>query len=152
MKIRSVKSHAHRRAFVVETARDCLEFPWSQAGCAPTSDDPVVTIAPDPELGNEAFTYRLASGAEGTVHLDHVLHFVGEPDYQRRQLLYALSCEAQDALAASDRSKRSIARQLGTSLAQVSRLFDPANTKKSLDQMVRLLTALGRRVNLHVEP
>ena len=105
----------------------------------------------DPELGREGFTYRLASGAEGTVHVDHVLRFVRDPDYQRKELLYALTNEALDALAASGRTKRSLARQLGTSLAQIARLLDPANARKSLDQMVRLLAALGRRVELHFE-
>ncbi len=101
-------------------------------------------------LGNEGFTYRLASGAEGTIHVDHVLRFVGDPDYQRAELLYALMSEALDALAASGRTKRSFARQLGTSPAQLARLLDSANTRKSMDQLVRLLAALGRRVDLHV--
>jgi hypothetical protein len=29
----------------------------------------------DAELGGEAFTYVLASGREGTVHVDHVLEY-----------------------------------------------------------------------------
>lgn len=33
------------------------------------SADPLVEVAPDPELGNEAFTYQLSSGAEGTIHV-----------------------------------------------------------------------------------
>lgn len=152
MKIRTARSNAHRRAFLVETARGTFEFPWAQSEVVPSPADPVVTIDPDPELGKEAFSYRLRSGAEGTVHLDHVLHFVREPGYQREQLVYELTCRAMDALADSGRSKRSLARQLGTSLAQVSRLFDSSNTQKSLDQMVRLLAALGRRVDLHVAP
>lgn len=151
MKIRSVRSDPRRRAFAVATARGVLEFPWTQVDVVPSSGDPVVAIGPDPELGGEAFTYRLASGAEGTVHVDHVLRFVRDPDYQRRELLYALTNEALDALAASGRTKRSIARQLGTSLAQLARLLDPTNSRKSVDQMVRLLAALGRRVELRVE-
>jgi len=151
VKIRSVRSDPRRRAFAVSVARQVLEFPWTQLDVIPSSSDPVVKVGPDPELGGEGFTYRLASGAEGTVHLDHVLRFVRDPDYQRRELLYALTGEALAALAASGRTKRSIARQLGTSLAQLARLFDPANSRKSVDQMVRLLAALGRRLELHVE-
>ena len=111
----------------------------------------MVDVRPDPELGREGFTYRLASGAEGTVHIDHVLRFVRDPDLQRRELLYELTNEALDALAASGRTKRSLARQLGTSLAQIARLLDPANARKSLDQMVRLLAALGRRLEPRFE-
>ena len=152
MKIRSVRSDPRRRAFDVTVARQVLEFPWTQLDVAPSSSDPVVEVGPDPELGGEGFTYRLASGAEGTVHLDHVLRFVRDPDYQRREILYAFTGEALDAMAASGRTKRSIARQLGTSLAQIARLLDPANSRKSVDQMVRLLAALGRRLEVRFEP
>lgn len=151
MKIRSVIPVARRRAFSIQTARGSFEFPWSELDVVPSAEDPVALAFPDPELGREGFTYRLASGAEGTVHVDHVLRFVRDPDYQRKELLYALTNEAIDALAASGRTKRSLARQLGTSLAQLARLLDPANSRKSLDQLVRLLTALGRVVELHVD-
>ena len=151
MKIRSVRSDPRRRAFAVATARGVLEFPWTEVDVLPSPSDPVVAIGPDPELGGEGFTYRLASGAEGTVHLDHVLRFVRDPDYQRRELLYGLTNEALDALASSGRTKRGVARQLGTSLAQIARLLDPANSRKSLDQMVRLLAALGRRLEPRFE-
>jgi hypothetical protein len=117
-------------------------------GRAVVHPDLLVEVAPDPELGREGFTYRLESGAEGTVHLDHVLRFVRDPEYQRDELLYELTIEARDALASSGRTKRSVARQLGTSLAQLARLLDPTNDRKSIDQMVRLLAALGRRVDL----
>jgi hypothetical protein len=150
-KIRSVRSDPRRRAFAVTIARGILEFPWTEVDVVPSSADPVVEIGPDPELGGEAFTYRLASGAEGTIHIDDVLRFVRGPDYQRRELLHALTNQAIDALAGSGRAKRSVARQLGTSPAQLARLLDPANSRKSVDQMVRLLAALGRRLELHVE-
>jgi len=151
VKIRSVRSDARRRAFAVAVGRSVLEFPWTQVEFVPSAKDPVVEVGPDPELGNEGFTYLLKSGAEGTVHIDHVFRFVRDPEYQRRDLLYSLTNEALDALAASGRAKRSVARQLGTSLAQVARLLDPANARKSLDEMVRLLAALGRRLDVHVE-
>lgn len=150
MKIRSVRPDPRRRAFHVTTARGGYEFPWAQLDVVPSAADPVVQVAPDPDLGREGFTYRLASGREGTVHAEHVLRFVRDPDYQRAELLYSLTNEAIDALAASGRTKRSVARQLGTSLAQLARLLDPRNSRKSVDQMIRLLTALGRSVELRV--
>ena len=151
MKIRSVRTDRRRRAFAVSVARQVLEFPWTQLDVVPSTSDPVVEVGPDPEIGGEGFTYPLASGAEGTVHLDHVLRFVRDPDYQRRELLYALTNEAVNALAASGRTKRSVARQLGTSLAQIARLLDPGNSRKSVDQMVRLLASLGRRLEPRFE-
>jgi hypothetical protein len=150
VKIRSVRSDARRRSFAVTTARGVFEFPWAQLEVIPSAADPVTAVASDPELGGEGFTYRLESGAEGTVHIDHVLRFVRFPDYQRKELLYELTSEAAEALAASGRTQRSLARQLRTSLAQIARLLDVTNTRKSLDQMVRLLSALGRRVSLRV--
>ena len=150
MKIRSVIPVTRRRAFSIQTGRGSFEFPWSELDVVPSAADPVVEAFPDPELGREGFTYRLASGAEGTVHVDHVLRFVRDPDYQRKDLLYALTNEAIDSLAASGRTKRSLARQLGTSLAQLARLLDPANGTKSVDQMIRLLAAMGRSVELRV--
>lgn len=152
MKIRSVRSDSRRHAFAVTTARGVHEFPWTQLEVVPSISDPVVEVAPDPELGGEGFTYRLASGAEGTVHVDHVLRFVRDPEYQRNELIYELTSEAIDSLAASGRTKRSVARQLCTSLAQIARLLDPVNTHKSMDQLIRLLAALGRRVDLRFEP
>lgn len=150
MKIRSVRSDARRRAFAVMTARGEYEFPWAHLEVVPTREDPVASVTPDPEIGNEGFTYRLASGIEGTVHIDHVIRHARDPEYLRVELLYELTNEARDALRGSGRTQRSLCRQLGTSLAQMARLLDPANTRKSLDQMVRLLGALGRHVELHV--
>ena len=152
MKIRSVRSDARRHAFAVTTAHAAYEFPWTQLDVVPSVADPLIEVAPDPELGFEGFTYRLRSGAEGTVHLDHVLRFARDPEYQRNLLLYELTSEALDALSESGRTKRSVARQLCTSLAQLARLLDPTNTRKSMDQPVRLLAALGRRVDLRFEP
>ncbi|NUN52804.1 MAG: hypothetical protein HUU06_08465 [Planctomycetaceae bacterium] len=150
MKIRSVRIDRRRRCFLVRTARGEFEFPWAQLTVVPSPADPVASVAPDPELGREAFTYRLASGAVDSVHIDHVLRFVGDPEYRRKELLHALTLEAGKALPSSGRSKRSLARQLGTSIAQVLRLLDTADSRKSLDSMVRLLAALGRRVEVRV--
>ena len=46
---------------------------------------------------------------------------------------------------------RPLHEKLNQSLAQLGRLLDPTNSRKSMDQLVRLLTALGRRVQLSVE-
>lgn len=63
VRIRSVRSDPRRRAFAVSVGRAVHEFPWTQLDVVPSATDPVVDAAPDPELGNGAFTYRLASGA-----------------------------------------------------------------------------------------
>jgi len=47
-------------------------------------------------------------------------------------------------------ARREIIRRLGTSPSQLYRLLDPTNDRKSLDQMLRLLTVLSRDVELVV--
>ncbi|HVC71342.1 MAG TPA: hypothetical protein VNC61_13890 [Acidimicrobiales bacterium] len=48
-------------------------FPYTKADPAPLPTDRIAEVFVDPELGREGFTYRLASGAEGSVHIDAVL-------------------------------------------------------------------------------
>jgi len=46
------------------------------------------------ELGNEAVTYVLRSGAEGSIHIDHVLEYNQDPDYLAELLSHKLAVEA----------------------------------------------------------
>jgi hypothetical protein len=98
----------------------------------------------------EAFTYVLRSGATGTVHVEQVLEYHRDPSYLRDQLLYRLTLEAQTRLAASPLAKREIMRRLGTSAAQLYRLPDQANYRKSLDHTLALLQVLDCDVDLHI--
>ena len=66
------------------------------------------TIRVDRELGSEAVTYTLASGHEGSVHIEQVLEYNKDPNYLRDRLLYALTLEAQKRLARSPLSRREI--------------------------------------------
>ena len=144
MKIRSVRPNNRRRAFEVRTWRDCLSFPYSKSHPTPTTDDPVTRLYVDPELACEAFTYRLSSGREGSVHVDQVLEYNEDPTFMRDLLLYELTLEAQRCLQASSLSKREVIRRLGTSPAQFYRLLDQTNTRKSIDNLLRLLRVLKK--------
>jgi len=104
----------------------------------------------DREIGNEGFTYVLESGAEGTVHVDQVLEYNEDPTYLRDQLLYRLTIEAQDRVAASKLSKREIIRRLGTSASQFYRVLDETNYTKSVGQLLALLHILGCEVDFTV--
>lgn len=148
MKLRSVSVDARRRRFDVRLGRKRLSFPFVRARPAPSADDPVKEVFVDDELGREAFTYVLSSGAEGTVHGDEVLDFNADPAYLRELLLHRLSIEAEERLARSGLSKREVIRLLKTSPAQLYRLLDPTNTRKSIDQMIRLLAVLSCEVEL----
>lgn len=104
----------------------------------------------DEELGHEAFTYELASGEEGTVHIDQVLDYNRDPRYLSDLLLYKLTLVARERVERSRLSKRELIRRLGTSAAQLYRLLDPTNYAKSIDQLVALLSVLDCEVDLIV--
>jgi hypothetical protein len=150
MKIRSVKANNRRKVFEVTAAKKRLLFPFARLEVRPTPDDPIAKVFVDKELGAEGLTYVLRSGREGTVHIEDVLEYNQDPDYLRDLLLYRLTLEAQKAVAATPLARREIIRRLGTSPAQLYRLLDPTNYRKSVDQVLRLLQVLDRDVELVV--
>ncbi|MBI4880877.1 MAG: XRE family transcriptional regulator [Planctomycetes bacterium] len=68
----------------------------------------------------------------------------------RDLLLYKLTIEAQKRLEESPLSKREIIRRLGTSAAQLYRLLDSTNYRKSVDKLLLLLHVLDCEVDLVV--
>lgn len=150
MKIRTVKANNHRKVFVVRTYKGAYEYPYAKLDLRPTKANPLVSVYADDELGNEAFTYTLASGDEDTIHVDRVLEQNRDPAYMRDLLLYKLTIEAKKRVKESDLSVRNISRMLGTSATQYYRLLDEENYQKSMDQMVNLFAVLGCAVDLKV--
>ena len=67
-------------------------------------------------------------------------------------LIHKLTVEARRRAKRSGLSRRELARRLGTSVPQLYRLLDPANTPKSLGQLVGLLHLLDCDVRLVVSP
>ncbi|RKZ12823.1 hypothetical protein DRQ53_14245 [bacterium] len=104
----------------------------------------------DPEIGREGFTYELASGAEGTIHMDHVLEYNQDPEYLKNQVLYSLTLEAVRRVEASELSNRELIRRLGTSASQYYRLLDQTNYSKSIGQLLALLEVLECEVEFIV--
>jgi len=150
VKIRSVRHNNRKKTFEVRTSTKRFVFPFSKAGPSPTIEDPVRQIVVDDEAGREAFTYMLHSGRSGTVHMEQVLEYNQDPSYLRNLLLYRLTIEAQHRVAASPLSKREIMRRLGTSAAQLYRLLDQTNYRKSVDQVLALLQVLNCDIDLVV--
>ena len=148
--IASVKANNRRRAFEVTCGKGHFTFPYEKADPRPSRDDPIIDLFIDPEVGNEGFSYVLASGADGCVLIDWVFDYNEEPGYMRDLLLYNLTLQAQKRLEASSLSKREIIRRLGTSPAQFYRLIDQTNYRKSVDKMLSLLQVLGCEVDLVV--
>jgi len=150
VRIRSVTHNNRKKVFEVRASTKTLIFPFSKAEPTPTIRDPITQLAVDAEAGREAFTYVLHSGRTGTVHIEQLLEYNQDPTYLRDLLLYRLTLEAQKRIAASPLSKREIVRRLGTSAAQLYRLLDQTNYRKSVDQVLALLQVLNCEVDLVV--
>ena len=150
MKIKQVRRNNRRKAFEVVTRRQTYLFPYAKLAVQPSETDRIADLVVDTDFGNEAFTYRLESGREGTVHIDHVLEYNQDPHVLRDLLLYKLTLEVQQRVAASPLSKRELIRRLGTSATQFYRLLDQTNYKKSVGQLLSLLAILDCEIDLVV--
>lgn len=150
MKILGVESNNRKHVFEVRTSRETLMFPYAKTIPAPTSTDRIIKVFVDPELGREAFTYVLSSGAEGSVHIDSVLEYNEDPSYMAELAMYRLTQEARDRFERSGLSAREVSRWLGTSPTQLYRLLEPTNYTKSLRQLISLLYLLGAEVEVAV--
>lgn len=148
MKVKRVTANNRKKCFQIETRKGVYEFPYSSLTVKPSSRDPLMSVKPDPEIGNEGLVYRLRSGAEDTVHIEQVLEYAGDYQYLCEQLLYKLTLEAQKLIKKSGLSKRELSRKLKTSPTQLYRLLDQSFYGKTIDQMVKLLHALGKSVDL----
>jgi len=150
MRVRSVEFNNRRRDFTVRLGASSYRYPFVRLETPPAPGDHVVSAYVDPEIAREGFSYVFASGADGTVHGEQVLDYNKDPRYLREALLYQLTIEAQQRLGASPLSRREIARRMETSAAQVCRLLDQTNTRKSVDEVLRLLGVLECEVQVSV--
>ncbi len=153
MKIRSVAVN-NRKAQLEVTVRSgkVLPIPFAKLDPRPSTDDRLARAYVDKELANEAVTYVLRSGAEGSVHIDHVLDYNEDPTYLADMLIHKLTVEARRRAEHSGASRRELARRLNTSVPQLYRLLDPTNTRKGLGQLVALLHLLDCDVELVINP
>ena len=150
MKNKKVTHNNRRKAFEVVINGNKYLFPYAKLEVQPSSTNRITGVLVDRDLGNEAFTYCLESGEEGTVHIDHVLEYNQDPNYLRDLLLYRLTLEVQKRVEGSSLSKRELIRRLGTSATQFYRLLDQTNYKKSVGQLLSLLHILDCEVDLVV--
>ncbi|HBA38227.1 MAG TPA: hypothetical protein DCZ05_00335 [Deltaproteobacteria bacterium] len=146
MKIKSVSINNRKKSVEITTRKGILSFPFARLRVKPTAHDKITAIYVDPELGRRAVTYRLASGQEDSVHIDAFLDYNRDPEFLRKITVHKLSLEAANAMKASGLSKHEVVRRLKTSPSQLYRLLDPTNYRKSIDEMLRLLTVLGCKV------
>jgi len=151
MKVKKVSANNRKKVFEIITTRGRFELPYSQVEPTPSAKNPIRDVYPDPELAYDGFTYFLESGEEGAVVMDQVLEYNKDPDYVRKMLLLELTVKAQERIKESGISKREIIRRMGTTPTQFYRLVDHSNMSKTIDQMVKLLSALNCHVNLVVK-
>lgn len=148
MKIKKVTFNNRKRCFEVLTKKQAFLFPYSRLTAKRQPIEGVVMTEVDKELGEEAFSYRLESGLEGTIHLDQVLEYNRDSEYLREMLLYKLTLKAQQLFKESRVNKREVIRRMGTTPTQLYRLLDQAFYRKTIDQMVKLLAALDCPVDV----
>ncbi|MGE4233505.1 MAG: hypothetical protein AB7F43_09270 [Bacteriovoracia bacterium] len=148
MKIHKVTTNNRKKCFEIETPKGCFSLPFSKLTLKPSAKDKIQSVCIDSELGNQAITYVLESGKEDSIHMDAFLDYNRDPDFMRDLTLHKLTVEAIKLFEKSGLSKHELIRRLKTSPSQLYRLLDPANYKKSMDEMLRLLTVLGYRVDL----
>lgn len=152
MKIRDIGFNNRKKEFMVTVRSGIVySFPYAKAIPCPSKNDCITDIFVDKELGSEAFSFILKSGNEGSVHIEQVLEFNKDPTYLADLLVYKLTLEAQNRIKTCGLSRRQIAKQLHTSVPQLYRLLDTANTGKTINQIVALLHILNCDVELMVK-
>jgi hypothetical protein len=148
VKISKVKINNRKNCFEIFVKEKMFHFPYSQLRLKPSEHHRIGKVFADEELSGEGFTYILSNGQEDTIHIDQVLEYNEDPNYQRETLLFQLTVKAQEILKTHRIRKREIIRRLHTSPAQFYRLMDSTNTHKTIDQMIRLLSALNCPIGL----
>jgi len=153
VKIREVTVN-NRKGQLELTVRSGKTFPvpYAKLDPRPTAEDRIRKAYVDKELGSEAVTYVLESGAEGALHIEHALEYNQDRSYLAELMIHKLTVEAQRRVDRSGLSRRELARRLGTSVAQLYRLLDPANSRKSLTQLLALLHVLDYEVEFVIHP
>lgn len=153
MKIRRVTVN-NRKAQLELAVRSGRVYPvpYAKLHPRPTAKNRIREAHVDKELGNEAVTYLLDSGDEGAVHIEHALEYNQDPSYLAELLVHKLTVEALRRADQSGLSRRELARRLKTSVPQLYRLLDPANSRKSVNQLVSLLHILDCEVDFVISP
>ena len=151
MKIKEVRLNFKKKSVEIKPSKGAsLSIPFVKLPKVPTLKDPLISAIVDADLAHRAVTIQYKSGAEESVHLDAFLEYNQDPSHLRELALHDLTLRACEYLEASGLSKHEVIRRLGTSPSQLYRLLDPANTRKSIDEMIKLLAILGYRVEWRI--
>jgi hypothetical protein len=151
MKIKKVSVNNKKKSIEISVGHIEYSLPFSKLRLKPTLHHKITEIFIDKELGEQAITYSLTNGKEDSVPLDAFLDYNKDPNYMRDMLLHKLTVEAGKRLKSSGLTKHEIVRRMSTSPSQLYRLLDPANNKKSVDEILRLLAVLGCEIELSIK-
>ena len=116
-----------------------MDCPYSALGIR----DKVIEAGPDKEVGGHSFYFTLGNGKKDYVPYDQPLHIAQNPEYVRQQTLYEMTELLNRLIKESKVPKRELARRLGTSLSQLTRLLDTTNYKKELSRLIELAAMLN---------
>src|SRR3970040_1937002 len=142
MKIKSVTVNTRKKTIEIDTPKGIFGLPFAKLRVRPTTHNRLATIYVDPELGRNAVTYRLASGQEDSVHIDSFLGYNRDPEFLRKITVHKLSLEAAHAMKASGLRTHEVVRRLKTSPSQLYRLLDSTYYRKSIDEILLVLSVL----------
>src|SRR5487761_2609658 len=111
MKIKVVSVNRRKKTLDIGTEKGVLSLPFSRLPLKPSSRDKLASAYVDSELARRAITYVLASGKEGSVHLDAFLDYNRDPDFFRDATLHKLTVDALKLVRASGLSKHELMRR-----------------------------------------
>jgi DNA-binding Xre family transcriptional regulator len=139
-KFKKIKFDNKKRTFHLEyTSGLKVECPYS----ALRIRGKVIEAAPDAEVGRHSFYFILENGKKDFVPFDQPLHIAQHPEYVKQQTLYEVTKQLNEFIEREKVSKRELARRLGTSMSQLSRLLDTTNYKKELSRLIELAAMLN---------
>ena len=139
-KFKKVKLDNKKRVFHLEyTSGLKMECPYSALGIK----GKVVQASSDSEAGCHSFYFVLENGKKEFVPFDQPLHIAQNPEYVKQQTLYEVTKQLNEFIKRAKTPKRELARRLGTSLSQLSRLLDTTNYKKELSRLIELAAMLN---------
>lgn len=139
-KFKKVTFDNKKRVFHLEyTSGLNVDCPYS----ALSIREKVIEAAPDPEVGDHSFYFVLESGKKDYVPYDQPLHISQNPEYLKQQTLYEMTKAINEFIRKEKVPKRELARRLGTSMSQLSRILDTTNYKKELSRLIEIAAMLN---------
>ena len=129
-----------------------LLYPFALLTPRPSTKDRFVHSYGDEKLGQQAIWYVLQSGKQGYLSAEQVLTFYREPSDVKATVLWQLTRAAIEHVKQTGLSRRQILRRMRTSSAQLDRILDASNVRKSVDGVLALLEVLGYEVEVTVRP